>query len=374
MNSLFSRFRKAALVSAATVTASSSNTGQPNPVTRMVSGRTLLNSAPSLNDVVSNMLLLLEPYLPAPTSPLTDTSVFSVSVNQRSLGVGNWRGTELRGTAMEVALKGGRIEGVVRFQVWGESAHDVDVAIENIHLAIIADANALWAQGFIKITAIETSPAEMFSGPTAWRKTTDYKVLYEYHYRDSDGAESLIASIPIHADPEQRDSPDRETSIVTDELVRWDDREAVTLEIVPLASHSLHVSGLASFSYMPLGWNGEQVTVTRLRRDAVVLPTTYPTWAEFLTAVTRAVNPDQHAQVTFATLTDFLAAFTPTGDPVALGDWDEDGVPDQYQPANLIFNPSLKLDSKNDVLQLSYQSPQFDSKAVIYIRTGIRRF
>ena len=78
--------------------------------------------------------------------------------------------------------------------------------------------------------AEETSPAELADTGT-WRRTADYSLLFEHRFADTDGAQSLIARIPIHTDPEQSFSPDRETTVVTDEMVRWDNESAPSLVI-----------------------------------------------------------------------------------------------------------------------------------------------
>lgn len=330
------------------------------------------NSAPALDQVLTDMLAVLNNYLPAPAPPLPAPNVSVTSLAERPLAIGNHRGTERRGPFAVVALKGGRLDAVVRFQLWGNDPDEVNIAIETLHGRLLAARDELWAAGFLRFAAEATSLAEHMATLEAWYKTTNYKILYEFHYQDTDGAESIITRIPIHSDPEERDSLQRETTVVTDEMVRWDNEEAQPLEVTASVRASVRVTGLAILAYLPPSWTGNQITLARLDRESTDPPTTYLTLAEFHTAVTDPVNPDHHAQVTFASPVDFLAEFAPIGDPLELGDWDEDGRPDEYQPGALVFDPPIRLERGDDLIRLSYQDAAFDTPAVVYLRVGIR--
>jgi len=330
------------------------------------------NSAPSPAQILSDMLDILRNYLPSPEPSLPTPGVSTVSVKQRPVGIGNWRGTERRGPLAEISLKGGRLDTVVRFQLWANTVSGADGIIDTLHSDLLTDSSQLWINGFLRLESIETSPAEFIGGSiNAWRKTTDYKILYEYHYSDLDGAESIIARIPIHSDPEERDSPERETTLVTDELSRWDDLRTPSLDVSATAKTKIRIYGFASLAYLPSPWPGNPVIVARLQRNVSTPPTSYPTLAEFHAAVTRKVNPNLHAQIIFPSLSDFLAAFDSAGDSFGLGDWDENGTPDTYEPGALEFDPPLVLDSSNDLLRVSYQGAAFDSKAVVYLRASV---
>lgn len=330
------------------------------------------NSAPSPAQILSDMLDILRNYLPPPEPSLPTPGISSISVKQRPVGIGNWRGTERRGPLAEISLKGGRLDTVVRFQLWADTVSSVDGIMNTLHNDLLTDSSQLWVNGFLRLELIETSSAEFIGGSTnAWRKTTDYKILYEYHYHDLDGAESIIARIPIHSDPEERNSAERETTQVTDELSRWDDLQAPSLTVSATAKTRVRIYGLASLAYLPSSWPGNPVTVARLQRNASAPPTTYPTLAEFHAAVTQQVNPSLHAQVVFPSVSDFMAAFDSAGDSFGLGDWDENGTPDTYKPGALEFDPPLILESSNDFIRISYQGVAFDSKAVVYLRASI---
>ncbi|HEB94371.1 MAG TPA: hypothetical protein ENI94_13110 [Gammaproteobacteria bacterium] len=330
------------------------------------------NSAPSPGQILSNMLDILHHYLPSSGPSVPTPSLSTVSVRQRPVGIGNWRGTERRGSLAEISLKGGRLDIVVRFQLWADTVSSADNIVSILHNDLLTNSGQLRVDGFLRLELTATSPAEFIGGSiNAWRKITDYKILYEYHYHDLDGAESIIARIPIHRDPEQRDSLERETTLVTDKLIRWDDLQAPSLDISATVKNKIHIDGLASLAHHPSSWPGNSVTVARLQRNISTPPTTYSTLAEFHAAVTREVNPDLHAQIIFPSLADFLLTFDSAGDAFGLGDWDENGTLDTYQPGTLKFDPPLILDGSNDLLRVSYPDMAFDSKAVVYLRASV---
>jgi len=88
---------------------------------------------------------------------------------------------------------------------------------------LLADKDHLWALGILRLTNEQNPLAEHAPSLDAWRKTTDYRVLFEYQYRETE-AESLIARILIDINSQYNES-----TVVTDEMVRWDDLDAPTL-------------------------------------------------------------------------------------------------------------------------------------------------
>jgi hypothetical protein len=56
------------------------------------------------------------------------------------------------------------------------------------------------------------------------------------------------------------------------------------------------------------------------------------------------------------------------GDPIALGDWDNDGVPDQYQSKVLSFEPAIGLMSATDRLELAHAENSLNQVAVVYLQ------
>jgi hypothetical protein len=72
--------------------------------------------------------------------------------------------------------------------------------------------------------------------------------------------------------------------------------------------------------------------------------------------------------VTFASFSSFRAAFSATGDPVFLGDWNSDGIPDSYSPLALSLAPAITLANVTDRFLVTYQAPPFDQVGVAYLR------
>jgi hypothetical protein len=336
------------------------------PVIAMAPAALILiaNDSPPLDQVVAAMRDILDDYLPPPAASLPAPGVFAVSITERSVGLGNWRGMETRGVFPLIALKGVRLDAVVRFQLWAANPNDAETAMTDLTARLMADRDALFTSGILKL-ALETSPpADLIDSLGAWRKTGEFRVLYEFHYEDTDGAESLISRIPIAGDLEVMDSPERETTVVTDEMVRWDNEAAPTLAV----RGPIRAGGFSALSFVPGPMPSGTITLTRTFDGAAGTPAIHLTLADFLSAVTLPDTPGNHAQFTFASLTDFLAAFGSAGDPVTLGDWDLDGVADSYQAGVLDIVPAIRLPKVTDRLDIAYQNASFDQVAVVYLR------
>ncbi|MFH7025250.1 MAG: hypothetical protein ACHBN1_07570 [Heteroscytonema crispum UTEX LB 1556] len=308
--------------------------------------------------MLSAMLNVLETYLPPPVPFIPVASVSALTVAEKTIGLGNHRSIETRGGFAVVAVKGGRIDAVVRFYIWGSQLDEVNTALNKLRDRLESDREILRTLGFLRLGIAATSIAEFNSNLNAWVKTTDYKVLYEFSYEDSDGAESLITRIPIKINSEYGES-----TIVTGDIVRWDNEISPTLVVPGLSS----IKGLAALSFIPgTAPNG---SVTLKRTDGSPLaPITYPTLTEFLNAVTKPDAPTRHAQVIFATLSDFLSALPTAGASITLGDWNSDGIPDTYESRQLDFTAAIELASAGDRLEISYQNAALNQVAVIYLR------
>ena len=326
--------------------------GVREPVTLATS----TNNVMTLDEVISTMVTILEGYLPPAAPPLPVPSVSVLSAAERPLALGNLRGIERRGSFGIVSLKGGRLEAVVSFQLWSGAPGNLDTAINQLHGRLMAAKDDLWVKGFLRISADKTSVAEHIESLDNWRKATDYKILYEFRYQDTDGAESLIARIPIHSDPEIHDSPDRETTTVTDEMVRWDNETAPALSV----RGRLNVKNVSALSFIPGANPSGTVTLTRTYDGASGQPTNFPNLVGFLAFITNPVSPGRHAQVTFASLNDFLSKFSADGDPVTLLD--------SYVPFVLTFERVIPLASVADRLDITYENAAFDQTAVFYMR------
>lgn len=293
-------------------------------------------TAPLVSQVVSDMLTALRHYLPAQAPPLPPPSVFAVSVEPRALGLGNWRGNETRASQPIVALKGGRLDAVVRFQLWASDVTAADTAVSSLQSRVLAAAGSLRSAGFLRLAVGDVSSAEQVSTLNAWRETATYRVLYEYQYDDSEDAASLIARIPIDIDSEFAES-----MVVTDEMMRWDDHSASPLELSGGVEPPTTVHEVVTVAHLPAGWNGSAVSINA----AVGGP--LPPWQ-------------------FASLRSFLGAFAMDPGTVTL-----EGNP--YQTGRLAFPnahfPSpIVLATLRDEFRIAYASPALTTGAVVYLR------
>ncbi len=88
---------------------------QPTALPAMMSSDPLLNAKvlAALLDVLDNYL----PPNPVLNPPLPDPNLSLVSVTERSVGLGSRVGTNTRGPFTVSAIKGARLEAVIRYQV-----------------------------------------------------------------------------------------------------------------------------------------------------------------------------------------------------------------------------------------------------------------
>jgi hypothetical protein len=91
--------------------------------------------------------------------PIPEPSVEVVRLAERPVGLGNRRGNEGRGPAPLVALKGGRLETTVRFQLWAGSREAVDGSVLGLQQSLLGEREALLARGFLRLAANGTGPA-----------------------------------------------------------------------------------------------------------------------------------------------------------------------------------------------------------------------
>ena len=329
----------------------------------------IFHSAPTQSDVLTALRAALEAYLPSGGTGLPAPSLSIIKIQEKPVGLGNYIGENPINQFGQV-LKGGRLQATVRFHLWASAPNDADLAIDDLHGRLLTAKDDLWTAGFLRFVSLDSSLAEHLAPLSAWRRTADYDVLYEYRYIDSDEAQSLIARIPIHTDPEELNSPQRETAVVTDKMARWDDLTAPILQVRgPQPVHRF-----TALTFIPGSPPSDPVMLLRTFDGAAGAPTAFTNLGQWVTAVTHPTTPDRHAQITFATFSDFLAAFNPAGDPITLGDWDEDAALDDYTPLLLEFATPLTLPEGSDRLQLVYQpgstDPHFDETAVVYIRSN----
>lgn len=312
-----------------------------------------------LSDMLNALKELLQELFPEATPSLPTPSISVVRVTERSVGLGNQVGVEVKGSFQVAVVKGTRLDAVVRFQVQRDQLDEVNTAIAALHDRLATQKNKLRQLGFLRFAALETSTAELNPTLDVWTKTIDYTVLYEFRFLDSEGAESLIARIPITLTGEVEDS-----TVITDRMVRWDDQSAPTL-IVRGRSQIRQLSGLA---FIPGAIPSGSITLTRTFDGAAGEPTNYPTLAAFQAAIASSSPGDRHGQVVFPSLTAFLDAFGPAGEATTLGDWNEDGVPDLYQSRVLTFEPVISLASASDRLEITHAGNPLSEVAVVYLQ------
>jgi hypothetical protein len=298
------------------------------------------NRGLSMADAIVTMRAALATFLvrpaappaPAPpaSTPLPPNSVTIVSLRERPVGLGDRRGNETRASFAAVALLGGRLEAVVRFQLWGRQPGDVDEDVIDLQTRFLAARAALRAAGFLRIAEDVISLAEPVPALDGWRKTADFSVLYEFLFEGSEGARSLISRIPIDLVGETPDS-----TVVTDEMVRWDDRGAPDLELRGDRG-LLTIRTLFGLSFLPDGWDGATVTIAA-RVGGIATARTFPS--------VRA----------------FRDAFDTDPRPVTLED-------DVYEGGSMALPEPVVLRDAADVFRVAYAASTFDSGAVVYLR------
>jgi hypothetical protein len=329
------------------------------------------NSAPTLDQVTKAALSVLEDYLPPPTPPLPAPSVVIASVSERSSGLGNRVGEDRRPALSAKALKSVRVEAVARFQLWAGAASAVEDETQQLVAGLLADREKLRSVDsdgdgkddlqILRLVLKSIGASEPIPSDNAWRQSADFSLLAEFPYADADEAQSLIARIPIEIN-----SAFGETTVVTDETTRWDDESAPALIIRGRRS----VSSLSALVFNPGVAPSGAVTLLRAFEGAAAPPTDHPDLNSFLAAITDPSGQERNARVVLASVNDLLNAFSDAGDPALLGDWDEDGVADSYQPKSLTIDPPLQLPGGADRLEIIFQHEKFDQVAVVYLRAA----
>ena len=334
----------------------------------------LARAAARMTEALEAMLTRLREaaVLPDATDDLPAADATILSVEEKLVGLGHFRGQELRQAIAPVALKGGRLLATIQVQLWGASPTDVGTLSTTIHGRLLGARLLLQQQGFLRLRAAGASLPEYLGGLDAWRKTLTYEVLYEYHYEDADGAEGLIARIPIAADLETRNSPERETAVVTDALARWDNTAAPALELRGVQDVG-RLNALVFFAGPPPGGSVEWLRTTAL---ATTPPQDMATFDEFLAAVTDPDRPALNARFLFPSLVEFLNLFDTDPNLVSMGHWatDEDEPLDTYLARSLPLARPLRLRRGIDRLRISYapgdSAPRFDNVGIVYLRAG----
>ena len=197
--------------------------------------------------------------------------------------------------------------------------------------------------GVLRLTAEGTSLSENVSGLNAWRKTADFRTLYEFQYADEDG-EGLIARIPIHINADY----DENTIVAgaVNEMVRWDRKAAPTLTLSGVQGRVRRVDGLSILAFVPEGWQGSQVTLTAII-GGTPQERIFASVREFLASFELAKEGDKSATV-------YLQ-----GDPFVRGD---------LVFPNAHFPDPMLLRGGEDIFQIRYGAQAFDGNAAVYLR------
>jgi hypothetical protein len=313
---------------------------------------------------LTQMLALLDDFVPPGSPPLPDAALSVASLSERAVGLGGLRGLEFRDRFQTAELKAVRLDALVRYELWGDSPAAAAQAAGGVGAGLLGARTDLGRNGVLKLALESVDPPDFAASADAWRVAANYRVLYEFPYQDAEGAESIIARIPVDLEPEDPSAAPTEQMLLTDELARWDDDAAPALVVRgPFAVGALHtlthVSGAPPTGTVTLARTFDGATA-----DDLALP---PTLDGFVDAVTGA-SPARNARLSFASLDAFLAELGPAGDPVVLGDWDEDGAPDVFLPRSLAILPPLHLPAGTDRFEISYGDAALDRPAVAYLR------
>jgi hypothetical protein len=284
---------------------------------------------------------LVQPGPPPPQPPPPQPSLSLVSVTERSVGIGNLRGTGMVGPFNVRSLKGLQLDAVVRFQYWAQTPEESDASVAGLQGRLRSAGNELRAAGFLRIEAATVSAAESVAAVNDfWRKSADYRVLYEFQYEDNDDALGLIAQIPV-------DVIDffKKPMEITDDMVRWDAAAAPELAVSGSNTRPRRFSALTVVAFLPTtpaAWDGLGVTV-------------------------KASMGGEEREASFASVRSFLDAFTELEGTLVLN-------------GNLYFAGRLPLEAVgfpvtlpftlkgDDSLTVSYSDEEFDSDAIVYLR------
>ena len=289
-----------------------------------------------MDQVLDDMLALLRNYLQALPSPIPGPSISIISLAERPLAIGNRRGLEARSSFSIVELKGGRLDAVVSFQIWGNDPIKVDTEIDSLHGRLLAAKDDLRTKGFLSITAGGTSISERVDSLNAWRRTADYNVLYEFYYDDSDGAEGIITQIPIDINGE--------STLVSDEIAVWNNKGAPMLEVTGRTNKGFQIGAIYILAYLPAGWDGKEVIMS-----------------SFVDGTKRDYK--------FNSVRAFRDALDLDIRTVVLGGKPYFSYWTNFQKDSPdLPNQIVVLKGRDDAFSISYSDSSFDSEAVVYLR------
>lgn len=291
--------------------------------------------------------------LPAPPS-----SVSVVSAAERSVGIGRFVGTPGPTEFAAEEVLGGRVEAVVRFELWSGALGTLHGETAALQARLRNERDALRALGFLRLRLADTSPAEPVG--TDWRQWCLYEVLYEYEYMDADASQSLIVRILANFTGEVAEEME-----IRGSLARWDEEGAPVLVVRgPAVIHAV-----ATLAFVPGALPAGAVRLMRTF-DGATGPPQPLSLAKFRTDATGARPLHRHARTNLASLAVLFGASAVAGGPVKLGDWDTDGVADAYQARRLVFTPPVELAHAGERFEVRHQFAKLSQTAVVYLRAG----
>ncbi len=170
-----------------------------------------------------------EPLSPSPTYqllPEPSSGLSLVRVERQPVGLGHQVGGHGSGPTALVPMLGDRLQAVVRFEVWGATNRDVDLAIDDLHRVLLVLKECMRALGFLSLDVADTTVARYIPEVGAWCKSTSYGVVYEFLYPDPDAAGGLIARIETEII-----GPVRESMAVSHGTVLWSEHSVPPLEV-----------------------------------------------------------------------------------------------------------------------------------------------
>lgn len=309
---------------------------------------------------VSAVVAALSGYL-RPVAGMPDPTVVVLQVGDRTLGLGNSRGLEAIGAFDAAELFGGRIDCVVRFQVWGTDVAAADTAMTELQGRLLGARASLFHAGFLTLDGVAGAlPA---CERDAWSRTADYHALVEYHLAAAPSAGSLIAAIPVDAEQEVAGSLVSELATVTGDTVRWDPGSAPAL--VVRGRRSVEQLGVTAF--LPVPQPSGAVRIQCTHDGATGMPTDYPTLPALLAAVADPVAPERNGRYSFPSLAAFVATFDVAGS-LLLADPDHPDHTDDYVVGQLPLEPPIRLTAATDRLEISLQTSPLDNPGVVYLR------
>lgn len=306
---------------------------------------------------------VLKEVFPSPPAGLPKPSVTLVNVGEKTVGVGNRIVDQTRGPLSVFALKGRRLDAAIRFQLWASSPDAVEQLTKQLREFIQNQKENLRRTGFIvpappnepnekaklltanflNLMIANTTLPEHVESPDSWRQSITYQVLYEFRDHDEDEASSLIARIPIEFTGEFN-----EITVVTDDLVRWDEQEAQSLETRRRGRRVKQINSLVIFAFLPTTFDGDQVTIT-VSTNGLTQQKSFASLREFQNAFDLE---DEKPERPLATL---------GGNPYRAG---------VMKFPNADFPDPILLVRGDDLIEVSYGSPSLGTgnDAVVYLR------